>query len=409
MKRASLIAGLLLLPLTAYAQDVPLPGFIGTTAQEAFVASANGPVVADFHIFNWVWTSIIPPLDAAGAEVMTSLQNYVLGSGLPAIFLLYVLVFLFANLWHPSNPATVALGTIGTLMRFVTVMVIVGDLDHLNNWVVMPLKGTPAGILQAIGTVGGGQAIGANPGALFDSIVNLIWKANLTTMDHTSGFIQVIEIGLTVGIATIVELLFIGVAFLVFLLAYALLNVVLTLAPLMIMLAAFRQTKHLLAGWIGGCVSLIATIVLTNIMMQMALIAIHHIADPVAAAPDNANVSSMFAAVVETLTISVVMAGCVLQSRQLATGMFAGIMAGWEHFGASAGATFNSVSAAVAGAVAAAGASAEMRAGTGGGNSAAAPGGAGGGTATAMRPLPGASNPGPGTPGAWIGAKGTGP
>jgi hypothetical protein len=362
---------------------------LGPDATAAYAASANGPIVVDWHIFAWIFTNIMGPLDGAEGQITQSLQTFVMADVAP-IFILYMLAWLFVQLWHPSSPAATAMGSVGIIMRFTTMMVVAGNLGHLNDWVINPLKATPTNIANTIGAVGGGQAV--QGGAQFDQIVNLMVKAGLASINHASGVVQTIEVAVIVGLCLIIDASFVGVGFLIWTLAFALFDVVLNLAPIAVFFGAFRYTRHLMSGWLGGVVSLIATIVIASIIVQMAFLVVQHIAQPLAAAPDNADVSGMAVGMIQTVIVSIILMGCLLQARQLAVGMFGGIMAGFEHFGAAASVAYSSAYNTMTGAMAAMGAAATPTGGAaaaGGGTAAAANAGrslSGAGTGLGARP-----------------------
>lgn len=215
-------------------------------------ATAAAPTSATFsgstlQPFSWLWNQY----QSAVATPIQNQINYVQQQAAGQIDGLAILILIIAGylLFYGNLSMREAWSK---MLRFLFVLPLVTDPGVYNAWVVEPVNGIVTWLAQGLGVTGGASG----PASLFDNVLQTYFSHVETAWAGTHGFGSDILNGLLILGSAIIIIGASVLLFAVWLIAQALIEVVLILGPILLLGLLFDYTRGLFDRWIGALILL---------------------------------------------------------------------------------------------------------------------------------------------------------
>lgn len=196
-----------------------------------------------FQPFSWIWqefqSAVATPLSNEIAQIQQLAGGplgglLVLDIAIVGILVLYGMTA-FSNIWSK-------------FFRVLMVVPLLMDQGWYQQWVVAPVLGTTSWLAQGVGVAG----MTTNPASMFDSVVVNYWSHVVATWQKVPwGFWSVFLDGSLLAGSLIVVVVAMVVLFCAWIVAQALIELLLVLGPVLLLGLLFDYTRSLFDRWVS--------------------------------------------------------------------------------------------------------------------------------------------------------------
>jgi type IV secretion system protein VirB6 len=287
---------------------IGIPSYATSSASPAIsTATATSFSGTTFAPFCWLWneyqSAVATPLSNQVGYVQQQAAGQVTGLLIVGIMIAGYLLF-YANLSMREAWSK--------MFRAVFIIPLVTGADTYNSWVVAPVNGLVGWLAQGLGVASNTSC----PASAFDGVLLSYGSHVETAWQHTPSSIgYMILIGLMIVGSALVIGLALAVLYAVWLVAQALLEIVLIEGPILLLGLLFEYTRRLFDSWVGALILLVLVVFSADMLSALFVGVIN--AALGAVAPTNSALADGFNLAAVALVVVVLAAALVILPRLL--------------------------------------------------------------------------------------------
>ena len=293
-----------------------------TTAQALF-AGTTGPVSMTWTLFATLFTAVNTPLQADVNGIIGALTGWLLPIMRAATVVVLICAIVAAcidnlNAYIPVNTV------FRVVLRAAVLIYLVGTAGAFTQWVSGPLLNLP----NELSNIVMGNAGGALPqgGAAFDTIWNHTYIACVKAYQAVAGWTpEGLALGIVVLLLAGVAIIAIGYMFALYLIAYILLSLIVSVGPIFVATLLFKPTRHFFSGWLSAAVGAITTLLLISVLLSILIQTIEQTVNLVMNTASNANTLGMVGSILGCAALLAVGAIMTRKIETISVGIAGGV------------------------------------------------------------------------------------